>query len=286
MTIDWSPRRWERVSLAVIGLVLVALVMIGMAGYREATSEPRVARYEVATLPPGSRPLHVALLSDMHVGGFAMSMTAARLRAVAEEVRDLHPDLIVLAGDFVGPGGRLEDAIAPLATMAAPLGVVAVLGNHDYDAGRTDGDMAAAIRRAGIAPLVNDHVDVGPVVIAGLDDLWKGSSDIGEAGRALRDAGNKPVLLVSHNPDVFPEVPAAVALTLAGHTHGGHAVLPLIGPIVSSSRFGQRYRRGRIVEKGRAMVVTSGLGGLAFRWNVPPEIVLVTLKGRNPTGRR
>lgn len=277
MTIDWTLRRWERVSLAIIGLVAVVVALVLATGYKEATAAPVVARYRVAALAPGSRPIRIALLSDTHVGGIGMSLDAARLRAIAEQVRELDPDLIVLGGDFTGPGARLEDALTPLSTMAAPLGMVAVLGNHDYDSGRSARDMASAIRRAGIAPLVNDHVDVGPLVVAGLDDLWKGSSDIGEASRAIADARGKPVVLVSHVPDVFPEVPSGIAVTLAGHTHGAHAVLPLVGPIVSSSRFGQRYRRGEIVEKGRTMVVTSGIGGFAFRWNVPPEIALVTL---------
>jgi predicted MPP superfamily phosphohydrolase len=282
VTIDWTLKRWERVSLAIIGLLAVVVALVLATGYREAIATPVVVRYRVAALAPGSKPLSIALLSDAHVSGFGMSLDAVRLRAIAEQVRELDPDLIVLGGDFTGPGARLEDALTPLSTMAAPLGIVAVLGNHDYDTGRGARDMAAAIRRAGIAPLVNDHVDVGPVVVAGLDDLWKGSSDIGEANRAIADARGRPVVLVSHVPDVFPQVPSGIAVTLAGHTHGAHAVLPLVGPIVSSSRFGQRYRRGEIVERGRTMIVTSGLGGLAFRWNVPPEIALVTLtsKGR------
>ncbi len=282
MTINWTLKRWERVSLAIIGPLAVMVVLALATGCKEATATPIVARYRVAALTPGSKPIRIAFLSDTHVGGFGMSLDAVRLRTTAEQVRELDPDLIVLGGDFTGPSARLEDALAPLSTMAAPFGIVAVLGNHDYDSGRSARDMASAIRHVGIIPLVNDHVDLGPVVVAGLDDLWKGSSDIGEVTRAIADAKGRPVVLVSHVPDVFPEVPAGVALTLAGHTHGAHAVLPLVGPIVSSSRFGQRYRHGEIVEGGRTMIVTSGVGGLAFRWNVPPEIALVTLmpKGR------
>jgi predicted MPP superfamily phosphohydrolase len=76
---------------------------------------------------------------------------------------------------------------------------------------------------------------------------------------------------------VFPSVPASLALTLSGHTHGAQFVPPLIGPIVSTSAFGQRYRYGRVVEDGHELIVTSGIGGRPLRWNVPPEIVEIRI---------
>lgn len=267
-------------TLSILGLLGVVAFLVCVAGYREATRTPVVAEYRVATAPPGFKPIRIALVTDTHMGGPLMSLDARELRALVERVRDLKPDLIVLGGDYAGSASGFGAAIGQMSTLAAPLGVVAVLGNHDYEGGRDAKGMAATLRRANIVPLVNDHVDVGPVVVAGLDDLWEGSSDIGEAGRAIADARGRPVIVVSHNPDVFPQMPAGVALTLAGHTHGAHAVLPVVGTITSSSRFGQRYRRGDIVEKGRHMVVSSGVGGVAFRWNVPPEIALVTLAPR------
>jgi len=273
--------RWERVTLGILGLLGAIAAIMAVAGYREATRVPVVVRYDVATAPPGFKPITIALLTDTHMGGAIMSLGAVELRALTERIRELQPDLIVLGGDYSGTEKGYDAAIQQMATLAAPLGVVAVLGNHDYEDDREAKAMAATLRRANIVPLVNDHVDVGPVVVAGLDDLWNGSSDIAEAGRALTDARGRPVVLVSHNPDVFPQVPAGVALTLAGHTHGAQAVFPVIGTVATSSRFGQRYRRGEIVEKGRTMIVSSGAGGLAFRWNVPPEIALVTLRPRS-----
>lgn len=282
MKIDLSFRlgRWERMSLAVIGLLTVLGFIILMEGRNEAMNKPIVVRYAIDTAPKGFRPIKIAFISDMHVGGWCMSLDDEALRGIAEQVRELSPDLIVLGGDYAGTEGGFEKALAPLSGLAAPLGVVAVLGNHEYENDRNAKDMAVTLRRNGFAPLVNDHVDVGPIVVAGLDDLWKGESDIAEAGRAMADANGRPVVLVSHNPDVFPQVPRGIALTLAGHTHGSHAVFPLIGTIVSSSRFGQRFRHGLIHEKDREMVVSSGLGGVAFRWNVPPEIALITLGPR------
>jgi predicted MPP superfamily phosphohydrolase len=88
------------------------------------------------------------------------------------------------------------------------------------------------------------------------------------------------VLLLSHDPDVFPRVPARVALTLAGHTHGGQVAVPLLRRPTLPSRFGERYARGHIVEGGRHLLVTSGVGtsGLPVRLFAPPEVLVVTLR--------
>jgi uncharacterized protein len=95
-----------------------------------------------------------------------------------------------------------------------------------------------------------------------------------------------PVLLLSHDPDVFPHVPDRVSLTLSGHTHGGQINLPLLRRAAVPSRHGVRYLAGHVVEYGRHLFVSSGLGtaGLPLRLRRPPEIVLLTLRagGRPP----
>jgi predicted MPP superfamily phosphohydrolase len=87
------------------------------------------------------------------------------------------------------------------------------------------------------------------------------------------------VILLSHDPDVFPLVPERVAITLSGHTHGGQVAIPLLRRLVIPSRYGERYARGHIVEDGRHLYVTSGLGtsGLPVRLLAPPEIVVLEL---------
>ena len=83
----------------------------------------------------------------------------------------------------------------------------------------------------------------------------------------------------THNPDMFPELPARITLTLAGHTHGGQVYLPIVGRLVVPSRYGQRYAIGHIIEKGRHLFVTPGLGTsiLPVRFLVPPEISLLKI---------
>ena len=69
-----------------------------------------------------------------------------------------------------------------------------------------------------------------------------------------------PLILITHNPDIFPKVPPRVSLTLAGHTHGGQVNLPVVGRLVLPSKYGQRYAMGHIVEGGRHLFVGGGIG--------------------------
>ena len=90
---------------------------------------------------------------------------------------------------------------------------------------------------------------------------------------------NAPLLAITHNPDVFTDMPDRVSLTLAGHTHGGQVALPLIGRPIVPSLHGQRYAAGWIVEENRHLFVTPGLGTniIPVRFRVPPEISVLTL---------
>jgi predicted MPP superfamily phosphohydrolase len=87
------------------------------------------------------------------------------------------------------------------------------------------------------------------------------------------------VIVVTHNPDVFPRMPGRVLLTLAGHTHGGQVFLPFLGRLIVPSRYGSRYAIGHIHEDGRDPFVTPGIGTsiIPVRFRVPPEISLVTV---------
>jgi predicted MPP superfamily phosphohydrolase len=118
------------------------------------------------------------------------------------------------------------------------------------------------------------------VWVAGVGDLWTRDVDFGSALRAVPEG--EPVVLLTHNPDVFPGVPARVALTLAGHTHGGQVALPLVGRPIVPSKYGQRYAYGLVIEEGRALFVSPGIGTsiIPVRFRVPPEISMVTLTGQ------
>lgn len=246
---------------------------------------PRVVRYVVTPpeWPAGAAPLRIVQLSDMHAA--TPFMTSDRLAKIVEQTNRLKPDIVVLTGDFVADmtlGARPLDsakAIGPFRNLKARYGVAAVLGNHDH--WFDESGSQAELRRSGIHLLTNAHERIGPVVLSGVDDDFTGHDDVRVALDGL--AAGVPVILLSHSPDVFPDVPKWVPLTLAGHTHGGQIVLPVLGPLATESRFGRRYVHGLVHENGHDLIVSAGLGTtfLPLRIGIPPEIVEITIRVRN-----
>ena len=248
--------------------------------------EPRrlVVRHEQLVLPAWPAALdglRVGLLSDFHAG-----MPHAGLDAVSRAADALmaeRPDLICLLGDFMDGRAAMSRPVDPdalaarLGTLAAPRGVVAVLGNHDWYAGARR--IADALGDVGIPVLEDEAAPAG-------EGLWTagvGDNRIrgGNVGRALAGVPeDDAVLLLSHDPDLFPLVPARVALTLSGHTHGGQVGIPYLRRPVVPSTYGERYVHGHVVEAGRHLYVTSGVGtsGLPVRLLMPPEVVIVALR--------
>ena len=250
--------------------------------------------------PDGLR-ITIAALADLHVGEPHMSLD--RVGSIVERTNALGADMVVLLGDY-GIGHRfvtrriaMGDLAPVLAGLRAPLGVHAVMGNHDWWDDRTaqrDGRgpviAARALTQAGLSVLENDALrlvkDGRPFWLLGLGDqialLRKprllGVDDL--PGTLAKLTDDAPAILLAHEPDIFPKVPARVALTLSGHTHGGQVRLFGYSPVVPS-RFGNRYAYGHVVENGRHLVVSGGLGTsiAPIRFGVPPEIVLVALGG-------
>lgn len=257
-------------SVAVAAAIAVGVMV------RNAVAVPVVVTYDIAVPGWTAPPLRIVQLSDIHMG--PPDMPAARVAAIVAQANALHPDLVALTGDYQGgklvdwTGDTLDTAMRPLARLRSRLGTFAVRGNHDdaYWAPRV-------LPRYAMTYLQNAHVDVGPVVIAGIDDA-SGAPNI---ARALAGVPvGKPVVMLMHEPDGFTGVPVSVALTLAGHTHGGQVRLPLVGALLTNTRLG--YTRGRYVIAGRTLIVSSGIGttALPIRLRVPPEIVVVTLHAR------
>jgi predicted MPP superfamily phosphohydrolase len=239
------------------------------------------------------RGLKVAVLTDLHVGSPYMGLD--KLRRIVARTNDERADVVLLLGDFViggrRDGGGTEGGVlggafvepepiaAELKNLRAPLGVYAVLGNHDwwFDGVR----VTRALEGAGLVVLENSAVRVERggrgLWLAGVADLWTRKPDI--EGTLKQVTSDEPVILFTHNPDIFPDVPPRVSLTLAGHTHGGQVNLPIIGRPMVPSQFGQRYAFGHVVEDGRHLYVSGGVGTsiIPARFRVPPEIVILTL---------
>lgn len=267
----------RRLLLLLAVLAGGAALLAGLA-WREATADPVIRRAELSLpgWPGGAAPVTVALLSDIHVG--SATTDPRRLARIVALVNAQRPDLVVLTGDLVS-GHTRADAVharelAGLSGLRAPLGVAAVLGNHDHWT-RAEA-VRLALRQAGVTVLRNAAVRRGPLALGGLDDWVTGHADLYTAAKAMRAAGGAPVLL-SHSPDTAPEVKRG--LILAGHTHCGQVLLPWWGPLVEVSRYGARYRCGLVREGARTVVITAGTGTSVapFRLGAPPDIWLLRL---------
>lgn len=263
---------------------------------------PRVARYRVAPRNwPKGFALEIAALSDLHACDPWMSIE--RIDAIVDRMNALRPDVIVLLGDYVAGLHHFATPIPAaqwaraLSRLSAPLGVHAILGNHDMWDDRNvqrrgGGDVIArrALEDNGIPVYENATVRLNSrgrdFWLAGLADQyaisvgrrrWKGLHDLPATLAAVTT--DDPVILLAHEPDVFPDVSERVALTLCGHTHGGQVRLFGWAPIVPS-RFGNRYVYGHIVEDEKHLVVSGGLGctGLPVRFGAPPEVLHVRVE--------
>ena len=272
---------------------MFALVLIGAAafiaiGYRNATAMPLVRRLSVTMpgYPPGGVPLRIVLFSDVHVHD--PDMPPSRVTKIVDQINALHPDLDVAAGDFVGNAFigsdySPEEAIAPLRGLKARLGVYAVLGNNDYEAG--EGQVSSALANAGVQVLNDDALKVGPVALGGMDGRihrkysnWIAARDT--THEAL-DATPGMKILVAHRPDEFVAAPNSISLVLAGHTHCGQIVLPLLGPMETGSDYGRKYSCGVVRDGSKLLVVTAGIGTshVPLRIGAPPDIWLITIQG-------
>ena len=265
-----------------LGVILLLAVLATMWMYSVATRDPAVRRtsVEMPDWPTGAPPIRVALLTDIHVAG--PDLPPSRLAQIVEQVNRLRPDLILLAGDFVSDKRTATrhyagaEATAPLARLKAPLGVVTVLGNHDHWRGRSE--IVAALRDARIRVLENDAFAVGPLSLGGVDDAFIDRDDTPGTVALMRKLPGSRVIL-THSPDIAPDLPPDVTLLLAGHTHCGQIRLPVVGAISFMSDHGDRYACGLVTE-GRLRVITSaGIGTsiLPFRLGAAPDLWLLTL---------
>lgn len=280
-----------------LGVTLAGLVTSAYAGVMEPAWRLQVQRHRIKRDDWTAPPLRIAALADLHAGAPYVSLD--RVRDIVARTNALKPDLIVLLGDYAGrrrffvtrPATNAELG-AIFADLRAPLGLFAVLGNHDWwddaEAQRRGGGpsiCAQALQAAGIPVLSNEARRVGPIWLAGLEDQeairgpgrWKGLDDLPATMAQIAEDG-APVILLAHEPDIFPKVPDRVALTLSGHTHGGQVRLFGWSPVVPS-RFGNRYAYGHVREGTRDLVVSGGIGcSIApIRFGVPPEITLIEI---------
>ena len=268
---------------------LAAAAAAGAAAVWTTVVEPRRLRVrevavEMPGWPEGLANLRIALVSDIHAG--APHVDEGRVARIVETVNRAQPDLVALLGDYIDPEVALGDPVAPeavaerLGELESPLGSFAVLGNHDW---RNDGErVRRALREQLIDVLENDAASVdfaGQLLwIVGLADATTREPDLTTPFGMV--PGSAPLIVLSHDPDVFPKLPRRPLLALAGHTHGAQVNVPIVREKVTPSRYGQRFAGGLVRDGEKAMYVSRGIGTSTYpvRFRAAPEVVMLTVR--------
>lgn len=221
--------------------------------------------------------LKIVFASDFH---FKKNQTK-EAENIIKIINEQNADLVLLGGDFIN--GHKEKASLPIKEIAKHFSKInsptyTVLGNHDYWAGNTK--ITKEFEQYKINVLSNNNKKIiiknKTIYIAGVQDLQTGYPDI---NKAIANTKN-PTILITHSPDIFPEIWQDINLTLAGHVHGGQIRIPPFGAIIIPSKYGNKYSQGLIVENDKKMIVTKGIGTsiLPLRFNCKPEIVVITFE--------
>jgi uncharacterized protein len=287
--------------------ILGKLSLGGLGAFTYATIVEPGFRLNTVTYkftPPRWTPglkLRVVMLADPHL--VEPHMPLSRWQNIIKTANALEPDLHMLLGDYVA-GHFFRTATVPvkLAAQAAKdlkskLGTYAVCGNHDwwddYGAQKRGGGPTIAqlaLEDAGIPCLENRAIQLKqdglPFWLSGTSSIvaiktkgyrnMESRADLTAALAQVTD--DAPIIHMAHEPDLFTKIPERVSLTLSGHTHGGQ--IRLFGKaIVTPSQYGNRFAYGHIVENGRHLVVSGGLGCsiMPVRFGMPPEIVVLEL---------
>ncbi len=290
-------RMWKGNVLRRLGLGALARRMGELTSGFDSRS-PVVEHVDVslANLPAELEGLAIAQLSDLHWGPF---VGHADVRRVVDLTLSMQADLIVLTGDFVSRSAHYEGSwAAELRRLEAPLGVYAVLGNHDVwvDADAVAGDLervgVTVLRDARQALHLNGvrlwllGIEDGGVTCGMLRGRFRGFTAMQQEvrdtlARLLADLpGDELRILLLHNPDFAEWLPEErIDLILCGHTHGGQILLPLVGPPLVPLCLGRRYMAG-LIRHGSSWVYVNrgiGVGWLPVRLHCPPEVTCLRL---------
>ena len=258
----------------VVGLLVVAYMFL--EPYWLTVREVTIHNPDV---PLAFNGLRIAFLSDIHHGPY---FSLARVRNAVDRTNQLHPDIILLGGDYVHRDAcYIAPCFAELARLQAKLGTFGVLGNHDpwEDAALTRESM----QRAGIHLLDNRAewvmLDGQRIKLGGVGDLWEDEQDLAPTLAGVTEGDM--VVLLSHHPDYAETLTTdLVDLVLSGHNHGGQVTLfGLWAPLLPSSN-GQKYRTGTVHTGLTTVVISNGVGTVTppLRFCARPEIILVRLE--------
>lgn len=248
---------------------------------------------------PGLK-LRIVMLADLHC--VEPHMPLSRWKRIIAAANALQPDIHLLMGDYIASYRfkiglvSFEDIAKAAMDLRSPLGTYSIMGNHDWWEDKTvsrngigNPHAQTVFTSAGLNVLDNQAVQLKqngiPFWLSGTNSLVairKGHSRFESRadlpGTLAQVTDDAPIIHLAHEPDLFVKMPDRVSLTLSGHTHGGQIRLFGYSPVTPSS-YGNRFAYGHVIEDGRHLVVSGGLGCsiLPVRFGVPPEIVVLEL---------
>ena len=235
--------------------------------------------FGIPDLAPNFKGLTIAHASDFHMTG---QMTEAFYQHLVEQINELECDLIALTGDLIDRPKCLPWLEAVFGRLVAPLGKYYVLGNHDCRIA-DEAMLRGMLKKAGLISPHGQWITVehrnGQVLLAGNELPWyPGAHELSTPPRSVEGRDALKILL-SHSPDqIHWAVDRGFDLMLAGHTHGGQIRPPVVGPIVSPSRFGPKYAGGEFQVGCTHLHVSRGVSGThPLRFNCLPEITRIRL---------
>ena len=271
----------QRISRRAVLRMAVAGTVTSVSGYALLVepSELRIEHVKVQTeLPTG---LRIGALSDFHL---ADTVSRKRVEEAVRLITRQSPDIILLLGDYstaMHSGrvihGHVATALDILSKLSAPLGVYAILGNHDITPALPD--LASMISSRGLMPLIDQSVLLTAhgerFAVVGLNDALQKKPDPTSATNGV--SHGTPTLGLVHEPDASSLLRGS-ALVLSGHSHGGQVRLPVIGAPVLP-RLGRKFPWGLRNNGGTLVYTTRGVGMVPprLRVNCPPEITLIEI---------
>lgn len=247
------------------------------AGFPNQVYDFKVVEYEVKVpgWPKEFSGLSMVQLTDFH---FGTHIHKEYMRMVVAEAKKLKPDFYALTGDFVSLNQFIPAMEGLLKGFKAPMGVYALLGNHDHWAGAKM--MRRALEKNGIRVLQNEVVYLKrkgkKLALMGVDDKWVGEKNDRPILRAKADLK----ILLAHQPDhLYLAHKTGAPLQISGHCHGGQICFPVIGPLVVPSNDGRKYAGGFHREKNTVIYINRGIGSSPhLRTYCPPEVVKLVIK--------
>jgi uncharacterized protein len=267
-------KKTVRLILAAFALLAVYCVLI----------EPTMIEYTTHEIPVDGLPrsfdgFKIVQIADIHLNIWT---TPAKVRAIVQRVNAMHPDLVVLTGDYASSAkSDCMPCAKALGGLRAKHGVYAVLGNHDY---YSDGSMLKALRDQGFTVLSDEKREVtigrGHLQLIGTNDAWYGHPDYKKAFMSV--TSGEPCICIAHNPDAVLSLKGRpIDLLITGHTHGGLVNLPFYGPVQTIARVGRKNSVGMFTMNGIRTYVSRGIGTgkrAHIRFRCRPEVPVFILK--------